>query len=264
MFTPWTDIIDIHSHIGWIRGREHPVGEALARMDRNGIQRAMVLHFMTGLLDRADFRQANDYVLAALRSHPDRFIGMGVVSPMHGPAAREELRRCLDGGMSGLKLHADKHGGYSLLSPAVAELLAILEPTGAVLAAHSDFASRHCSPYQVAELGRRFPGVRIILLHLGLDQELVGEAPGVVRDLPNVYLDTSQTPDNPEAVFVGPSRTVGDRVLFGSDGPMISPEVNLAKLRVAMERFGLEDSAARAIVRENAARLLAGAPNVRR
>jgi predicted TIM-barrel fold metal-dependent hydrolase len=103
----------------------------------------------------------------------------------------------------------------------------------------------------------------MILGHSGLDQERCGEAAHVVRDLANVFLDTSQTPDNPEAVYVASTRTVPGRVVFGSDAPVISPEVNLAKLRVAMDYFGLEESMARAIVRGNAQRLLAGAPNVR-
>lgn len=263
MFTPWTDIIDIHAHVGHLRGREYSPKDALARMDRNGIQHAVTLHFMTGLIDREDFRRANDYVLAAVKSHADRFVGMCVVSPLHGQAACDEVRRCLDAGMSGVKFHADKHGGYSILSPGAAEVLRVIEPTGAILFVHSDFHSRLCSPYQVAELARAFPKVRIVLGHSGLDQERSGEAAHVVRDLPNVFLDTSQTPDNPEAVFVASTKTVGpDRVVFGSDAPVISPEVNLAKLRVAMECFGLEEAVARAIVRGNPQRLLDGAPNV--
>jgi uncharacterized protein len=264
MFTPWTDIIDIHAHIGHLRGREHPPRDALARMDRNGIQHAVTLHFMTGLIDREDFRRANDYVLEALKSHGDRFVGMCVVSPLHGQAACDEVRRCLDEGMSAVKFHADKHGGYSILSPGAADVLRVIEQTGAVLFIHSDFHSRLCSPYQVAELARAFPKVRMILGHSGLDQERCGEAAQVVRDLPNVFLDTSQTPDNPEAVYVASTRTIGTgRVVFGSDAPVISPEVNLAKLRVAMDYFGLEKSVARAIVRGNALRLLTGAPNAR-
>jgi hypothetical protein len=264
MFTPWTDIIDIHAHIGHLRGRHYSPKDALTRMDRNGIERAVTLHFMTGLIDREDFRRANDYVLTAVKDHSDRFIGMCVVSPLHGQTACDEVRRCLDAGMSGVKFHADKHGGYSILSPGAADVLRVIEPTGAVLFVHSDFHSRLCSPYQVAELARAFPTVRMILGHSGLDQERSGEAAQVVRDLPKVFLDTSQTPDNPEAVYVASTKTVGpNRVVFGSDAPVISPEVNLAKLRIAMECFGLEESVARAIVRGNAQRLLDGAPNVR-
>ncbi len=76
--------------------------------------------------------------------------------------------------------------------------------------------------------------------YLGLDQEQCGHAPAIAMDVPNLYLDTSQTADNPEAAFDASTRQVGvGRVLFGSDAPVISSEVNLKKLEVAIELFGL-------------------------
>jgi predicted TIM-barrel fold metal-dependent hydrolase len=78
-----------------------------------------------------------------------------------------------------------------------------------------------------------------------------------------VYLDTSQTVDHPEAVYVAPTKKLGiHRVLFGSDAPVISPEVNIKKLEVAVELFGLAPEAARAIVWENAVTMLKGVPHV--
>jgi len=69
--------------------------------------------------------------------------------------------------------------------------------------------------------------------------------------------------DHPEAVFVASTARLGaGRVLFGSDSPVISPEVNLKKLEVAVELFGLAPDVARAIVWENALHMLAGVPNV--
>jgi predicted TIM-barrel fold metal-dependent hydrolase len=260
----WADVFDTHSHIGFYRGAEYPHQAALQRMDRNDIRRAVICTFVSGLIDRQDFRRANDYVIAAVRTCPDRFVGLAAVSPAHGDFAVEEFRRGLDHGLSGVKLHSDKHGMYSLAGPATATLMREVESQGALTFIHSDFSSKTCSPYQIVELARAFPQAKILMGHFGLDQEQCGHAPVIAKDVPNLYLDTSQTVDNPEAVFINSTNQVGvERVLFGSDAPVISPEVNLKKLEVAVEVFGLAPDVARAIAWENAVRLLAGAPNVR-
>ena len=72
---PWTDVFDMHSHLGFYRGKEYPYPAALQRMDRNGIRRAVICTFVTGLIDRQDFRWANGYVIAAVRACPHRFVG---------------------------------------------------------------------------------------------------------------------------------------------------------------------------------------------
>jgi predicted TIM-barrel fold metal-dependent hydrolase len=256
------NIIDIHAHIGFIHGREYGVDQTIERMDRNGIERAVVLHFMTGLVQREDFRRGNGYVKAAMGAHPERFIGMCVVSPLHGEFALEEFERCLEEGFSGLKFHPGKHGPYTLRSKVVERLLERVAETGALLFIHSDFNSPHCNPYEVVTLASAFPRARIILGHMGLDQDHYHLVPEIVRNTPNVYLDTSQTPDNPDLVFVAPTKKLGaGRLLFGSDSHMISPEVNLRKLEVAMEHYGLSEAGARAILHDNAVKLLSGAPN---
>ncbi len=129
---------------------------------------------------------------------------------------------------------------------------------------HSDFHSKVCSPYEIVGLARAFPKAKILLGHFGLDQDLCDRAPSIVQDSPNVHLDTSQTADQPEAIFVSSTAKLGpDRILFGSDAPVLSPEVNLKKLEVAVDYFHLTRNVAEAILRGNAVRLLSGVPNVR-
>ena len=88
----WDDVFDIHSHIGTYRGKEYPLSDALGRMDRNGISRAVVCPFVTGLLDRDDFRRANDYIIAAVKDCPERLVGMCALTPAHGPFAVEDTK----------------------------------------------------------------------------------------------------------------------------------------------------------------------------
>ncbi len=260
----WTDIFDIHSHIGVYQGKEYPLANALARMDRDGISRAVVCPFVTGLLDHDQFRRANDYIISALKECPERLVGMCTVTPAHGDFAIEEFHRCLRGGVSGIKMHPDLHGRYSLGGAVMEQLMAEVEATGVFMFIHSDFNSKVCSPYEIVALARIFPKAKIILGHFGLDQDLCTRVPSIVKETPNVYLDTSQTADQPEAIFVSSTAQLGaNRVLFGSDGPTLNAEVNLKKLAVAVECFNLAPAVAEAILRGNAVRLLCGVPNVR-
>ena len=111
---------------------------------------------------------------------------------------------------------------------------------GVPLITHSDFNAKCCTPYQVVRLAKRWPRVTIVLLHLGQDPESVAHTPDIVKDTPNIVVETSNTPDYPYPVFVNPARVLGaDRVMFGSDGPVLSVEVNLTKLAVAEQVFGL-------------------------
>ncbi len=258
------DVFDIHSHIGYYAGKEYTAEQALHRMDKNGIRRAVVCTFVTGLIDRDDFRKANDYIIGAVRAHPDRFVGICALTPVHGAFALQEFQRCLDQGLSGVKLHPEKHGLYSLAGAPMGQLMSVVESAKAFVFIHSDFNSKVCSPHEIVGMAKRFPGAKVLLGHFGLDQDLVGQVPRIVKSAANVYLESSQTVDHPEAVYVNSTKQLGpERVLFGSDAPVISPEVNLRKLEVAEEQFGLDPKVGQAIRWDNAVRFLTGVPNVR-
>ncbi len=259
-----TAVFDIHAHMGFYGGKEYTAEQALQRMDTNNIQRAVVCSFVSGLVHPEDFRAGNDYVIRAVRSHPDRFVGICALTPVHGAFALNEFRRCIDRGLSGIKLHPDKHGLYSLAGAPMTQLMQALEGVRGFVFIHSDFNSKVCSPHEIVAMAQRFPQIKVLLGHFGLDQDLVGQVPRVVKPATNVYLDSSQTVDHPEAVYVNSTKQLGtERVLFGSDAPMISPEVNLRKLEVAEELFGLDPRVGQAIRWDNAIRFLAGVPNVR-
>ena len=55
-----------------------------------------------------DLRYANDSLLALQRQHPSRIRGYVAVNPNYADEALAEIRRCLDGGMIGIKLAASR------------------------------------------------------------------------------------------------------------------------------------------------------------
>jgi predicted TIM-barrel fold metal-dependent hydrolase len=111
----------------------------------------------------------------------------------------------------------------------------------------------HGTPESFANVLDGFPGLRVVLAHLGgyrvwnhVAELLVG------RD---VYLDTAYTLGHlPDADFVEIVRAHGaERVMFGSDGPWTDAKAEIAWLR----RLPLAEGVIEAILGENAERLLA-------
>ncbi|MDI7275223.1 MAG: amidohydrolase family protein [Anaerolineae bacterium] len=253
--------VDAHCHIGAHGGRcpglrSFTAEDLLARMDSTGMDHAVVCHFISSLWSDHDVSRGNDLVIEATRRYPDRLTGVAVVNPRMGPPALEELRRCLEAGLKGVKLQPILHGYYPIDGALVDPLMEVAAEAQAVVSIHSDFGAWCCTPYQVVRLAARHPGVTVVMLHMGIVEAMLMQVPDIVRATSNVLIETSQTPDSPYAVYVNSARQLGpERILFGSDGPIISDEVNLAKLEVAVRQYGLTGDEKRAILGANAARV---------
>jgi predicted TIM-barrel fold metal-dependent hydrolase len=120
---------------------------------------------------------------------------------------------------------------------------------------HTDVDSKVCNPHLALRLAERHPDVPFVFSHMGMNSDVTHFVPGYVAHASNVYLDTSDTPNLPQFVFKTPMSVIPDRMLFGSDAPTLSPEVELKKLEVAEELYGLTKDEKRKILGENAARL---------
>ena len=125
-------IIDFHTHIypPWLRSRREKYltrdatfGELFAspkarmataerlirRMDEDGVDVSVVMGIGWTDLDLA--RAANDYLVEAVATHPDRLIGLAGVNPAWGEEAVHETRRCAEAGLRGIgELHPHTQG----------------------------------------------------------------------------------------------------------------------------------------------------------
>src|SRR4030067_771048 len=64
----------------------------LEEMDRNGVERMVIGPARN--FAAVENRAGNSYIAAAVRRHPDRFIGFAVASPWYGKKAAAALNRC--------------------------------------------------------------------------------------------------------------------------------------------------------------------------
>lgn len=253
-------VVDCHVHIGELKAERHgfrrfTADDLIAKMDRLGIDKAVIQHLISPLWEQDEIKKGNNLTIEAVWSNPDRFVGLTVVNPKHGRFAEQEARRCLEAGLKGIKVQPAMHGYYPVDGEIMDPIMKVAERAGVPLVTHSDWNAKCCTPYQVVRLAQRYPTVPVVMLHMGMDGEMLLHLPDVVRQARNVYLDSSQTPDLPHAVYINTTKHLGaDRILFGSDAPVVSIECNLTKLSVA-EEMGLSKEAKRKILGENALKL---------
>lgn len=219
-------IIDIHNHLGepWgTRYRQTP-DELLARMDRAGVDVAGVMPFPFNNFD-------NDYVVRAVAAHPERFVGLVLVSPFQEEDPRDTIRRLVEvNGFRGVKLHPAAHG-YKLSEHAVVQeildLCAELELP--VLAYSGD--ELYATPFQVQMAAQRHPDVDFIMAHSGFMMQ-TNDAIMVAEVCPNVYLEHSS---GVSSGVVDSAHVLGaGRLVLGSDTPHMDFEVEIFKIRLCI------------------------------
>ena len=193
----------------------------------------------------------NDWI-ASVQS--DRIVGFGAMHPdLEDPA--EEMARMRGLGIRGLKMHPE-HQAFdphdqrlsAIYAAAIEQRMIVFFHAGADVM----HPTIHGTPKSFAAVLDAWPGLTVVLAHLGGYQQWQGVAEYIVgRD---VWLDTAYTPGHlPDHEFVGLVRAHGpERVLFGTDGPWTDPAVEMAHIR------GLHLSAAEieGILGVNAKRLL--------
>lgn len=234
--------------------------EALIQdMDRAGVDRAVVFGFPWER--KETYQRHNDYILEAVTRYPDRLAGLACFSLSAEGCARE-ADRCLDAGLAGVGELAVYDAGFSASAlPKLADVMSICAERDAPLLLHTNEPVGHVYPGKtamaLAELYaflKTYPENRLILAHWGGGLFFYGLMKKEVRDvLKNVWFDTAASPFlyTPDIYRVAMDIVGYERILFGSDYPLIQPGRYFREL----EQAGLPAEAVRGIIGENAASL---------
>jgi hypothetical protein len=214
--------------------------ELLAAMDDNGVDKSVVLGFPWQ--DPALFKMHNDFIMEAVRRHPDRLIGLGCFDPGSSEAAHE-AERCLDGGLTGIGELAFYRSGIEETSlDRLAPIMDICRERGRPVLIHTNEPVGHAYPgktpntlAQIYRLISRFSENIIILAHWGGGLFFFNLLKKEVKDrLRNVYFDTAASPFlyDPEIYRIAIQSVGVEKILFGSDYPLIEPRRYLKELDI--------------------------------
>jgi predicted TIM-barrel fold metal-dependent hydrolase len=221
-------------------------GEFEAELQRNNVV-AGVSSSATAIFH--DLKRGNDENEALLRAVP-RLRGYVVVDPRYLEESTNELKRLTSSDQwIGVKIHC-AHAKTATNAKEMINLMAAIAEYGKPVLVHPLGADW---PEALNAHAARHPGLPIIAAHAGY-----GDAPHPTHDAalrladsPNVFVEFCSTYLATGAIRRGIEAVGVERVLFGSDFPLISLEY----MRVAYQEAELSSDEAKSIFHVNAVRL---------
>jgi len=242
---------DSHCHLGF-----GETAKLLEAADRLGIDK-LAVSIPRGPQPE-EFRASNDRVLSAMKEHPDRLLGQCFINPVYQKESIEEIVRCVNEGMIGPgELYDQVKISDPLYYPIIEKCIEMKAPLlmhcradlGLLRKGYRTAALPNTSiPDDFAAIGRRYPEAILIQGHIGGggDWEWMCKT---IREVPNVYLDTSGSVSD-EGMVDFAVRALGvERLLFATD---LNFESGVGKILAAK----LTEQQRRAIFYDNYAGIL--------
>lgn len=223
-------VIDSHVHI--LNASDAHLSKLLAAADRAGIEKLCISSLSRQWVEFPTVDQLEEAardILDACDRFPDHFIGFTYLSADHVEKSLELLERCNANGPCQLvKLWISQYADDPRLDPIFVRAIEL----DAAVMAHTFVKatgnmSRESTYHHVVNRARRHPALKIWLAHYSGRWE---EAARVVRDCPNVCMDTSGGEPEDGIVNCLLKHIPADRIFFGSDAPGRSFVVQMAKV----------------------------------
>ena len=207
----------------------------------------------------------NEEVAEAAATHPDVLIPFASVDPAKGALGARQVRRLVEEyGVKGFKFHPNLQEFFPNDRSAYV-LYEAIRDSGAIALFHTGQTGigagvpggggvrlKYSNPLAVDDVAADFPGMPIILAHPSFPWQ--EEALSVAVHKPEVHIDLSGWSPKyfPPLLVRYANSLLQDKVLFGSDYPVLSPDRWLA----AFDELDIKPEVRPKILKDNAARLL--------
>ena len=234
--------------------------ELIASMDEAGIDISVILNY--GWTTHELCLETNDYILESIARYPQRLVGFGAVQPQSPQAAVAEIERCAKAGIKGVGEMRPDMQLFDLSDEVVmAPLVEALQKHRLILLLHSSEPVGHdypgkgsITPDMLYPFITSFPELKLVCAHWGGGLPFYALMPEVKKALGNVFFDTAASPllYSPQVYQQVVQLVGGDRILFGSDYPLLAP----SRLLKEIEAVGLPPETKELILGGNARRLL--------
>ncbi|HUT96645.1 MAG TPA: amidohydrolase family protein [Dehalococcoidales bacterium] len=213
--------------------------ELIAEMDKTGIDISVILNI--GWTTHELCVETNDYIIDAVSRYPKRLVGFGAVQPQSTKAAVAEIERCAGAGLRGIgeirpDLQLFDFADETVMTPFVEALqqhnLILLthasEPVG-----HSYPGKGGITPDVLYPFITSYPDLTIVCAHWGGGLPFYSLMPEVKEAMKNVYFDTAASPFlySPDVYSQGIRLAGADKILFGSDYPLLPPRRLLEEIK---------------------------------
>jgi uncharacterized protein len=232
--------------------------DLIASMDAYAIETSVVLNIAWDSPELC--RETNVYIAEAISRFPHRLIGFGMIALDSLQTALNEIEFCALNGLKGIgEIRPGKRllGNFALWRPIVTKII----ENNLILLTHSSEPLGHeyrgkgdTTPDSLFPFIANFPGLKLVCAHWGGGLPFYALMPEVNKSLKNVFFDSAASPYlyTPEvyervADLLGP-----ERILFGTDYPLLTPERYLKEI----DSLNLNPKVKSQILGENAKELL--------
>ncbi len=234
--------------------------QLIQMMDEQGVSQSVIFGFPWKNPDTA--RYHNDYIIESVQQYPERLKGLACFDLLWKDAAKE-TRRSMEAGLSGAGELAFYLSGIDEVAlNALAPVMEVLREYGnAPCLVHTNEPIGHEYPgktpvslKQIYTMAKRFCDNRIILAHWGGGIFLYHAMKRQTKEvLKNIWYDTAASVFlyEPAIYDIAAASGVIDKVLFGSDYPLVPPERYYRDIQAS----GLSAQQKEQILGKNAARL---------
>jgi uncharacterized protein len=210
-------------------------------------------------------RIPNEEIAEAAQQNQDMMIAFASIDPHKGKMGAREARRLVEEhGVKGFKFHPTVQGFYpqDRMAWPIYEVVAEFGMPAIFHSGHSGIGSgmrcggglrlEYSNPMHLDDVAIAFPDMQIVIAHPSWPWQ--DEALSVAMHKPNVWIDLSGWSPKyfPPQLVQYANTLLKDRVLFGSDYPLITPDRWMKDFAEA----GFRDEVRPLILKDNAVRLL--------
>jgi predicted TIM-barrel fold metal-dependent hydrolase len=205
--------------------------DLIANMDHEGIDISVIVNY--GWSTHELCVETNDYIMESIARYPKRLVGFGAVANYYDDYSLAEIERCVKGGIKGVgELRPDvqlpEYFSQEMLMP----FSQLLVKHNLILLTHASDPVGHlyrgkgaATPERLEKFIANFSNVPVVCAHWGGGLPFYTLMPEVRQALENVYFDTAISPFlyRPDIYRYVRDLVGADRILFGSDYPVMAP-----------------------------------------
>ena len=218
--------IDCHIHVN-LYNPSSPE-QLMNYADRLGIEKLVISRPVTeGEGKPEQFIGYNNMVLDMMKKYPGRVLGQVTVNAIYQKESLEEIKRCVDQGMVGLKVYHQVKINDPLFYPIIEKFIDLkmiilmhaecqLGIGGYRMKYDQKVHPNASIPEDFVDVAKRYPEVMLQFAHIGGGGDWEYECK-VLKDYPNIYVDTSGSNNEENMVDFALKYLGEERLFFASD-----------------------------------------------